>query len=624
MSKRVASACSRLLLLWASCHSAVGVWGVTVVATGDSSPDPTAARPLNVLFLAAAKTELAAAHPGMKWLAQQRDSDGGKKYNVAYLFAAAQVLAGDGSGLLLTEKSAEENGWLLPSTSSHGTIEQEVAPEPGVRPLDVNDVPQHMPAFGDHETLAKMVDSQNTIKLPLKFAYKQFGHHAGDRITQETQPPASELRELKRAGVHLIPYRLPGGPTEAFPFLTPTAYAEYVRDVVFKKEKIDLVVFDMMALRSVSQMNPFALFRQDLLKDFFPVVEAKTFVRWAGNQSLVADSINEMSEAGAANGDRSDNDFSKNGTIVPKGPVLTATFLPKLLQQGQIGADARLRLLPGNKHGSNNNKPFPLYFLGENAEGKSVNVGPIGLVMQHPAVAMTSDAYQGDGGKKFAQGQQVAPTSAAAGEDPTVQKIRDRLGSLKLDGLIYVAFGTQGNAFSNEGVRYLVRELVAASPSSLVYLVRPKMLPGAAEGADAFFRALPEEDIAQGRLLVHETERAPQLKIFQAFAPKFGRFNKDESLSFSFLTHGGVGSLSEALGLSIPVLCLPLFQADQPDNCATVGRSGLGRDLGKVAMLMSLFGWMAPLMYPTPALNQMLQLRTVAKLALSATPGGHR
>eukprot|EP00391_Amoebophrya_sp_Ameob2_P001931 CAMPEP_0179008092 /NCGR_PEP_ID=MMETSP0795-20121207/15517_1 /TAXON_ID=88552 /ORGANISM="Amoebophrya sp., Strain Ameob2" /LENGTH=860 /DNA_ID=CAMNT_0020703125 /DNA_START=144 /DNA_END=2726 /DNA_ORIENTATION=+ len=625
MSKRIASAWSQLLLIWASCNPAMttmGVQGVAVVASRGTSTNPghTAGdRPLNILFLTVAKTELAPAHSGMKWLPQQRDGDGKKKYNVAYLFAAAQLLAGDGSGVVFTEMSAEENGWLLPSQGN-----QEGA---GVHPLDAQDVPENMPALGDHESLAKIVDSQNTDKnspiarAGLRIAYKQFDHGGGDRITQEMQPAASELKELKSAGVHLIPYRLLGGPTEAFPFLNAKVYAEYVKSVVFKKEKVDLVVFDMLAARTDGD-NPFWNSGQDLLKDFFPLLEAKSFVRWAGNQTVIAHKINEISEAGAASGGDGDNDSSKND-IIPKGPVLTATFLPKLLEWGQIGAGAQLRRLPGKHVGS---KQFPLYFLGENAEGKSVNVGPIGLVMQHPAAAMTSDAHQGGGGKKFAQINQTAPPAATKNEDATVQKIRDRLarGGGGLDGLIYVAFGQQGNGFSKEGIRYLVRELVAASPSSIMYFVRPKMLPDEAQGADAFFHSLPHEDIAQGRLLVHETERAPQLKIFEAFAPKFGRFNADESLKFSFLTHGGSGSLSEALGLSVPVLCLPLFQGDQPDNCETVGRDGLGRDLGKVAMLMTLQGLMEPVYHPTRALTLADVFRTMGKQAVMIATPGHK
>mmetsp|Transcript_25404 Transcript_25404/g.63965 ORF Transcript_25404/g.63965 Transcript_25404/m.63965 type:complete len:847 (-) Transcript_25404:755-3295(-) len=620
MSKRIASAWSQLLLIWASCHPAMtttGVQGVAVVASRGTSTSPghdTADRPLNILFLSAAKTELAAAHPGMKWLAQQRDGDGKKKYNVAYLFAAAQLLAGDGSGVVFTEMSAEENGWLLPSQGN-----QEGA---GVHPLDAQDVPENMPALGDHESLAKIVDSQNQNMNNggLNIQFKQFDRRK-DRITQEMQPAASELKELKSAGVHLIPYRLLGGPTEAFPFLNAKVYAEYVKSVVFKKEKVDLVVFDMLAARTDGD-NPFWNSGQDLLKDFFPLLEAKSFVRWAGNQTVIAHKINEISEAGAASGGDGDNDSSKND-IIPKGPVLTATFLPKLLEWGQIGAGAQLRRLPGKHVGS---KQFPLYFLGENAEGKSVNVGPIGLVMQHPAAAMTSDAHQGGGGKKFAQINQTAPPAATKNEDATVQKIRDRLarGGGGLDGLIYVAFGQQGNGFSKEGIRYLVRELVAASPSSIMYFVRPKMLPDEAQGADAFFHSLPHEDIAQGRLLVHETERAPQLKIFEAFAPKFGRFNADESLKFSFLTHGGSGSLSEALGLSVPVLCLPLFQGDQPDNCETVGRDGLGRDLGKVAMLMTLQGLMEPVYHPTRALTLADVFRTMGKQAVMIATPGHK
>eukprot|EP00392_Amoebophrya_sp_AT5.2_P009699 g9727.t1 len=594
MSKRIASAWSQLLLIWASCHPAMtttGVQGVAVVASRGTSTSPghdTADRPLNILFLSAAKTELAAAHPGMKWLAQQRDGDGKKKYNVAYLFAAAQLLAGDGSGVVFTEMSAEENGWLLPSQGN-----QEGA---GVHPLDAQDVPENMPALGDHESLAKIVDSQNQNMNNggLNIQFKQFDRRK-DRITQEMQPAASELKELKSAGVHLIPYRLlGGGPTGPFPFLTPEPYADYVKKVVFESQKIDLVVFDMLAA-SESPSNIFFFMKQDLRKDFFPLLGATTFVRWAGNQNTLAGSIHEIAAAPAWD---------------------------------QIGTGAQLRSVAGKNGG----KSFPLYYLSKNAHGASVNVGPIGLVMQHPAEdGVGSDDHQRGGRKKFAQNQ-IAPP-AAAQEDSTVQKILDRLDPAgagrgnadALDGLIYVAFGQQGNGFSKEGVRYLVRELVAASPKTLVYLVRPKLLlRDAAEGdVDAFFGSLPDEDIAQGRLLVHETERAPQLKIFHAFAPRFGKYNKDEKLKFSFLTHGGAGSLSDALGLSIPLLCLPLFQGDQPDNCAVVGKDGLGRDLGKLAMLMALQGFMAPVMVPVTALNLMIMFQTVGKLIRSASPG-HR
>mmetsp|Transcript_25382 Transcript_25382/g.63895 ORF Transcript_25382/g.63895 Transcript_25382/m.63895 type:complete len:802 (-) Transcript_25382:609-3014(-) len=586
MSKRVLLS-RTLLLLWASTSNDITASGVQLA--GDRGDHD--GRPLNILFLTQGSTELKAAHAGMKWLAEQTvdgTTTGPKKFNVAYLFAASTKIKTSNGVDMLAEESAEESGWLL--TAAPGAGEGEEA-QNGVHPLNANDVPRGLPAFGDlpvlpgHELVPK---NWPQWKKGTRFDQKR------DQIIQKMQPPSKDLIMLKRAGVHLIPYRLfgpaPKGENvdpQARHLLSPAPYVEYLKNTIFNSGEIDLLVSDILVYTDEKPNNVFdGAFEQDMRNQFFPQLNAKKVVRWSGNQ----DAVNEVAAAAFGN--------VQEGKL-PKSPVISATPFPMLTAPSFREPQTK------KKHDSLGN--VPLYFP-KNVDG--VEVGPIGLVMQHPA----GETVEND--KKV--------------DSDTVQKIRKRLhreDDLSLDGLIFVAFGTQGNGFSKEGVRFLVRELVNASPTNLVYLVRPKLLPDqeggqpvSAEASDAFFRSLEADASAQGRLLVHETDNAPQQEILQAFAPG-GRHNAKGQLKFSFLTHGGAGSLSEALGLGVPVLCLPLLNTDkeQADNCERLALQGMGRDLGKLTMVMSFRDFVAPIVHASPDGNKGQWIRSV--LVRHATEG---
>jgi len=576
MSKRVLLS-RTLLLLWASTSNDITASGVQLA--GDRGDHD--GRPLNILFLTQGSTELKAAHAGMKWLAEQTvdgTTTGPKKFNVAYLFAASTKIKTSNGVDMLAEESAEESGWLLRAPAGAGETGVAEA-EKGVHPLDANDVPQGLPAFGAHNEIAPLVPT----------GWPQWKElEDGDQIIQRMQPPSKELSMLKRAGVHLIPYRLFGfasteeAATETRRILSPAPYVDYLKQTIFKDGEIDLLVSDILVYTDETPNNVFdGAFKQDMRNQFFPKLNAKNVVRWSGNQ----DAVNEVAAAAFGN--------VQEGKL-PKSPVISATPFPMLTAPSFREPQTK------KKHDSLGD--VPLYFP---KNGTGVEVGPIGLVMQHPA-----------GEKAMRNDKKV--------ESDTVQKILTRLhreDDLSLDGLIFVAFGTQGNGFSKDGVRFLVRELVNASPTNLVYLARPKLLPDAetgqpvsAKASDEFFRSLQDDAIlAKGRLLVHDTDNAPQLEIFQAFAPRFGKYNDQAKLNFSFLTHGGAGSLSEALGLGIPVLCLPLLNTDkeQADNCQRVADQGLGRDLGKLTMVMAFRGFVAPIVYTAPTRNKLQWIKSV-------------
>eukprot|EP00392_Amoebophrya_sp_AT5.2_P011002 g11077.t1 len=232
-------------------------------------------------------------------------------------------------------------------------------------------------------------------------------------------------------------------------------------------------------------------------------------------------------------------------------------------------------------------------------------MGPIAIVMQHENMTEIEDSLGQDTKK---EGEEAVKR--------ITDKLDEKFGSKKPNALVYVAFGTQPNGITRKGVINLVKALIAASDRTVVYLVRPKLLPNNWSGNDfftplthttatdpdmtletitstsintpdddVFFKSLEDQEFARNRLLVHKSDFAPQVPIFLAFR-KGGEQNRHGDLRFTFLTHGGAASLSEAAGLGIPMLCLPLLQRDQAGNCEAVARHGLGRDLGKLSLLM--------------------------------------
>eukprot|EP00392_Amoebophrya_sp_AT5.2_P011865 g11955.t1 len=358
----------------------------------------------------------------MKWLADQKEV-----YKVAFMFVASDwVFNEDGSGWQAAsgepeglESSASLNGWLVP---------KEKQTDENAHPHDRTDHPRGCPDFGDPEHFQSPEDVLANRDSKAKGAQKNAIGVAADT-----------LKELKRSGVHLVPYRLgvQCGSTTCRTSACehgPRPYADYIKNEIFEGNGIDLVVADILALSgqySIFETGPprSTLPPLDLKNRFFPILNAKKTVSVSGSM-------------------------------------------------GQL-----------------NERPGLLRYLADMSDDTSAAL----LVAHH------------------LPGFQIRNAPATWRGDTRRPKMVEPIDA---------------------------RE-------------------NATDSDDAFFRSLPH-DVEQslrghdhGRLLVHDSEFAPQREIFITFSPDAATDNPTSKPRLSFLTHGGVGSLAEAVGFGIPMLCLP-------------------------------------------------------------------
>ena len=189
------------------------------------------------------------------------------------------------------------------------------------------------------------------------------------------------------------------------------------------------------------------------------------------------------------------------------------------------------------------------------------------------------------------------PSLGPYAEDPDIKKIHEKLVEQGANLLVFIAFGTQGFDFAREALNEILFN-AAAVEHSLVYLVLPtgwSILEEAPSGnlsdnpqsgfmpaAGKASRARKPVTIIRGsdpasRIVLADNMMAvpfpaPQGKIFEAFSPL-----SQKSVKMMFISHGGAGSIAEAVGQRIPILGLGLG-VDQPGNCTEVAEFGLGLD----------------------------------------------
>ena len=189
------------------------------------------------------------------------------------------------------------------------------------------------------------------------------------------------------------------------------------------------------------------------------------------------------------------------------------------------------------------------------------------------------------------------PSLGPYAEEPDIKKIHEKLVEQGANLLVFIAFGTQGFDFAREALNEILFN-AAAVEHSLVYLVLPtgwSILEEAPSGnlsdnpqsgfmpaAGKASRARKPVTIIRGsdpasRIVLADNMMAvpfpaPQGKIFEAFSPL-----SQKSVKMMFISHGGAGSIAEAVGRRIPILGLGLG-VDQPGNCTEVAEFGLGLD----------------------------------------------
>ena len=211
-------------------------------------------------------------------------------------------------------------------------------------------------------------------------------------------------------------------------------------------------------------------------------------------------------------------------------------------------------------------------------------------------------------------GEMKTPQENPAGsDDPDIQKIKKKLAEQRADLLVFIAFGSQGFDFAREALEGILVN-AAAVEHSLVYLVlptgwsieeapafggydesgntsqvgTPRVAGGAfmsvAGGKNKASRPARKEPVTiirgsdpASRIELADNMMAvpfpaPQSKIFGVFSPL-----SQNRVKTIFISHGGAGSIAEAVGRRIPILGLGLG-VDQPGNCADVAAFGLGLD----------------------------------------------
>ena len=156
-------------------------------------------------------------------------------------------------------------------------------------------------------------------------------------------------------------------------------------------------------------------------------------------------------------------------------------------------------------------------------------------------------------------------SSSLAAEKAIAQIFSRMRGEMKL---VYIAFGSQGSppAFGPATYKKIIAQ-ASAVKNAVVFFVLPRNAPAewlrrTGEEKDAGIPALPDNVVLSAW--------APQREIFALTA--------ESRIEVAFWTHGGVGSLSDAVAHTVPVACFPLAD-DQLLNCPTAVGLGLGVDL---------------------------------------------
>ena len=196
---------------------------------------------------------------------------------------------------------------------------------------------------------------------------------------------------------------------------------------------------------------------------------------------------------------------------------------------------------------------------------------------------------QENGDRKRDPGQEPA-----GADDPDIRKIHEKLAEQGADMLVFIAFGTQGFDFAREALEQILVN-AAAVERSLVYLVLPTgwsieetppsgdiVFMSTASGMNKPVTSIIRGSDPQSRIVLADNMiavpfPAPQPKIFEVFSPL-----SQDRVKMVFISHGGAGSIAEAVGRRVPILGLGLA-LDQPGNCAEVAGYGLGLDLRRLA-----------------------------------------
>ena len=171
--------------------------------------------------------------------------------------------------------------------------------------------------------------------------------------------------------------------------------------------------------------------------------------------------------------------------------------------------------------------------------------------------------------------------------ESVLRQIIDRMSLTKKSKLVYIAFGSQGSTAlaSGDSSYQKIIDQASAVKDAVVFFVLPRNASAewlSLTGGEQAGSAPPSAPFLgpPRRPTSRTTPRVPDNVILSAWAPQREVLAKTPGLGIRtvFWTHGGVGSLSDAVAHTIPLAFFPLAD-DQFQNCRDAMNKNLGVDL---------------------------------------------
>ena len=216
---------------------------------------------------------------------------------------------------------------------------------------------------------------------------------------------------------------------------------------------------------------------------------------------------------------------------------------------------------------------------------------PISLVSNLPTASCTASLTE-EGKEFLAIGRSPEHEEAPRGPESEVaapaeiKAIRAKMDELGATRLIYIAFGSQGFFFKKAAYKQIIEE-AAAVDNAVVFFVIP---PASDWEHSPPYPYQPDRwraDYYSARVAGEALLTLPKNVLLSTWAPQKPIFEQFPGPNTVFLTHGGVGSLSEGIVNNIALACFALA-FDQPRNCDLASRNAVAVDLRPFSKKMVL------------------------------------
>ncbi|CAD7954911.1 unnamed protein product [Amoebophrya sp. A120] len=498
-----------------------------------------AKRPLHILFEAGGKTELGGAYPLMKELAQ--------KFNVKVTLLAP-------FGKLVRRSSSSPAAAEGGATGTKNKSIYFVDAKPGV---EAPALPKHLELSHEQDTMEHENPETDTVLW-------NFGI------------PPNDWKKLEAAGIRVIPLKPRG----------------VVRDWLFSQTADDSVTHSWGSISDFTEKFITNYVVRDSPVDF---VVTDCYAAWGGVAKTLMEKLRVPGSIWCGNFhgawaarwvlNKTLPSKKKNSSSVEKHfPTFVSHFLPLKVSMDSPSYHVR-PILPTKVEACQGN-------VDKKANLPCVSCkmpGPDKWWARVPSMALVM--------------QKTVP-NCTGGKDERILRKLEQFGK---NLILYTAFGRQGFYFSYQALEELWTGLMQVPENVLPYLVAP-------DNED--FQQIVHERREQGRspaftwdefsvfwretqykkcvefgtkqkqknakfcadLWLHHPNAekaiivldAPQKEIFQFFPGQV-----------MYVAHGGAGGLTEAIGLGVPIICVPMLFSDQPANCRAIERAELGINLSE-------------------------------------------